>query len=242
MTADHAAEALPCVEAPSEEPADSSSLAGLLEPEAILPEVPAPLAEARDEEGPDLFSLFGGLLALTQEVRIEGRNVRRLEERLAPLAEELPDALARAADMADEQPARLAEARRDGHLEGRLETLAEILDVRDRLARSLAAVRARLARPRGLVACLVGDERACISALADGVAGALERVDEVLRTRDVRELSCEGRAFDAKTMRAVDVGPVSTEHPAGTVIEVYRAGYLAEDRCLRPAEVKVAKA
>lgn len=207
---------------------------------AELPPEPAPAGiapspiEARDEDGPDLFSLLGGLAALTQEVRLEGRTLKRLEERLAPL-EGLPDALECGFAAAGELPARLAAAR----LEGRAEMLPDLLDLRDRLARSLDASRARLRARRGLLARLAGDD-GIIEGLVEGTAGVLERLDEVLCARDVHELRCAGRPFDPACMRAVDCAPAWNK-AEGTVLEVLRPGYLLGERLLRPAEVKVVK-
>jgi molecular chaperone GrpE len=191
----------------------------------------APEAMSTPAQVPDLFSLLAQLAALTRETQLQGRATNRLHTELGTTLERLaervssPEALAR----------KLAEARR----EARLELAGELLEVRDRLARGLAAARRRLAGLRGLRARL--GQRPVLDALVEGDALALERLDDALRRLDVREIAAEGQPFDPRVMRAVEVATAGAA-PPGTVLEVFRAGYTADGRILRVAEVKVAAA
>ena len=178
---------------------------------------------------PDLFSLLAQLAALTRETQLQGRATNRLHAELggslARLAESVssPDAVAK----------KLAEARR----EGRLELVAELLEVRDRFARGVEEARRRLAGLRGLRARF--GQRPVLEALVHGNELALERLDDSLRRLDVHEIPSLGKPFDPLVMRAVDVAITSPAAP-GTVVEVFRPGYTADGRVLRFAEVKVA--
>ena len=193
-------------------------------PAGLAPEaIPAP------DHVPDLYSLLAQLAALTRETQLQGRATNRMHAELGPVLERLaesvssPDAIAK----------RLADARR----EARLELMAELLDVRDRLARGLEEARRRLAGLRGLRARF--GQRAVLEALAEGNALALERLDDALERLDVHEIASLGQPFDPRAMRAVEVAATSAA-PVGTVLEVFRAGYAADGKVLRFAEVKVA--
>jgi molecular chaperone GrpE len=117
--------------------------------------------------------------------------------------------------------------------------VAELLEVRDRLARGLEEARRRLAGLRGLRARF--GQRPVLESLAEGNALALARLDDALRRLDVHEIASRGKPFDPRVMRAVEVTVASTA-PPGTVLEVFRAGYTADGRVLRFADVAVAGA
>lgn len=193
-------------------------------PPGVAPET---LSEA--DQAPDLFSLLAQLAALTRETQLQGRATNRLHAELggalARLVESVssPDAIAK----------KLAEARR----EGRLELVAELLEMRDRFARGVEEARRRLAGLRGLRARF--GQRPLLEALLHGNELTLERLDDTLRRLDVHEIPSLGKPFDPRLMRAMDVAIASTAAP-GTVVEVFRPGYTADGRVLRFAEVKVA--
>ena len=229
--------------------ADEGRPAGGLDPErrrAFLESVAAWLDETSDAEPapagldpeatsnldriPDLFSVLAQLAALTRETQLQGRATNRLHAELSAGLERLAESVGGA----DTVTKRLAEARR----EARLDLVAELLDARDRFARGLAEARRRLLHLRGLRARL--RQRPILEALVQGNGLALDRLDDTLRRLDVEEIPALGKPFDPRVMRAVEAS-VSDE-PPGTVLEVFRAGYIADDRVLRLAEVKVAGA
>jgi molecular chaperone GrpE (heat shock protein) len=200
----------------------------LAEPEPPPAGLAAEAMSATDR-APDLFSVLAQLAALTREAQLQGRATNRLHA-------ELGDALNRLLEHVSSQDTvakRLAEARR----EARLELVAELLEARDRLARGLAEARGRLDNLRGLRARL--GQRPLLQALVDGNGLALDRLDDTLRRLDVHEIPAQGKLFDPRVMRAVEVADAPAA-PPGTVLEVFRAGYTADGRVLRFAEVKVA--
>ena len=69
---------------------------------------------------------------------------------------------------------------------------------------------------------------------------ALERLEEALRDQGVSEIECMGRPFDPHLMNAAGVEETARVLE-GTVVEVYRPGYLAGEELFRPAQVKVAR-
>jgi molecular chaperone GrpE (heat shock protein) len=184
------------------------------------------------EPTPDLFSLLSQMTALTRETQLQNRATNRLHGEVQKALEQVmtqspnPDTLAR----------RLSEARR----EGRLEVLAEVLEVRERFMRGLQAAEERLAALRGLRGRF--GQRPVLEALVAGNRLARERLDDVLRRLEVYEIPCVGQPFDPTRMHAVDVVARSAA-PAGvapgTVLEVFRAGYTNHGRVLRLAEVKI---
>ena len=79
-----------------------------------------------------------------------------------------------------------------------------------------------------------------VNSLKKGYRMGLDRIDEALQQLGVNEIICEGRPFDPRTMNAVDIEDTGDE-PDGTVLEVYRAGYMIDSEVLMPAQVKVAR-
>jgi molecular chaperone GrpE len=208
-------------------------------PQGIPAELLSSLADGAgvSTSGPgDLYSIWAAVTALTQETRLQGRSFKQLSETLAPLAA---------------WDARLAEMQRAAQENARREMLDLLLELRDRLGRGLEAARSSQEKIQqslesGWVARLWARRQAsryaleAVAALREGCALSLDRLDEALAQFDVREIVCQGKAFDPNSMHAVDV--LETEETAaGTVLEVYRTGYEWQGKVYRPALVKVAR-
>ena len=202
--------------------------------DALGHEEPAPTGIAAEaavtqEATPDLFSMLAQLTALTRETQLQGRATNRLHAELSTKLDALaenqlsPDTLAR----------RLGEVRR----EARLEVMAELLEVRDRFSRGMAEAQRRLAGLHGFLARFA--QRDVLTALVEGNLLARERLDDLLRRLDVREIDCLGQPFDPTLMQTAEVVRTNAAAP-GIVLEVFRPGYVSNGRVLRFAEVKVA--
>ena len=140
------------------------------------------------------------------------------------------------------------EARADGKL------VDVLLDVRDRLARGLHSAReartrqgdhlaaagwaARLARR--FVETREESALAAVASLEEGYCLGLARVDASLEELQVSEIPSMGKPFDPRCMNAIEVEE-SDAVPRGTVLEVFRAGYLWRGSVHRVAQVKVAR-
>src|SRR5262249_38782295 len=121
--------------------------------------------------------------------------------------------------------------------EARLEGIAELLEVRDRFSRGLQEAQRRLAGLRRWWARRA--HRDVLAALVDGNTLARERLDDLLRRLDVQEIACLGKPFDPTLMQAAEVVQTTAAAP-GTVLDVFRPGYMSHGRVLRFAEVRVA--
>jgi molecular chaperone GrpE len=179
------------------------------------------------------------MTALTQEVKLQGRSFKELNDTLGS------------------QASRMAERERDLLRETerrcRKEVLGVLIDLRDRLGRGLESVRAseaeisqghpaRLARAHfPFFAARPKMPPATLAALKKGYELGLERLDQTLEEFNAREIPCEGQAFDPRRMNAID-RQESSAVPEGTVIEVYRSGYEWNGEVFRPAQVKVSYA
>jgi molecular chaperone GrpE len=180
------------------------------------------------EPAPDLFSLLSQLTALTRETQLQSRATSRLHADLSAALTQLTEATSSPEVIAR----KLTEARR----EARLEMLMEFLDVRDRLSRGLTEAQRRIEGLQGFRAHF--GQRPVLEALLEGNLLARERFDDLLRRLDVQEIPCVGRPFDPTLMQAVEVAQAAEQAP-GTVLEVFRPGYISNGRVLRVAEVKV---
>ena len=199
----------------------------LAEAEPPLPGV-VPEAVQSAAPVPDLFSMLGQLTALTRETQLQGRATNRLH---AELSAKL-DHLAANQLSADTMARKLGDIRR----EARLEVIAELLEVRDRFSRGVEEAQRRLAGLRGFWGRFA--QREVLAALVEGNLLARERLDDLLRRLDVQEIPCLGQPFDPTLMQAAEVVHTTTASP-GTVLDVFRPGYISNGRVLRFAEVRV---
>lgn len=211
-------------------------------PQGVEAEILAAVV-ARDREGPApaaAYSLWSAMTALTQEVKLQGRSFKELNETLGS------------------QASRMAERERDllvGETERRCrkQALGVLIDLRDRLERGVESVRVsggavpKAARPGWLARIFSPPDQpqaeedatdTTLAALKKGYELGIERLDQALEEFNAREIPCKGQAFDPRRMNAVD-RQESSAVPEGTVIEVYRSGYEWNGEMFRPAQVKV---
>ena len=214
----------------------------------------------------DLYSTWSALVALTQETRLQGRSFKQLQEQLAPLdglSRSLPsvlsaheEAMSVARSIAEDARAIRSEQDRQevqaARQKVRQKVMDMLLDVRDRLMRGRNSARDHLSavtvvEKPGWLARFSGRARPdsrhlieAVMALAKGYELGLVRLDEALQEFGIREVPCDGRLFDPHCMTALDIEE-TTDVPEGTVLEVYRTGYIWEERTYRAAEVKVAR-
>jgi molecular chaperone GrpE len=185
------------------------------------------------------YSLWEAMTALTQEVKLQGRSFKELNDTLGSQADRMVE---RERDLVRETERRETERR------CRKEVLGVLIDLRDRLGRGLDSVRASQAEIsttawrgwRARIFSRPGEDAAgaTLAALKKGYEMGLDRLDQTLEEFNAREIPCEGQAFDPRRMNAID-RQESSAVPEGTVIEVYRPGYEWNGELFRPAQVKV---
>src|SRR5262249_32345207 len=200
-----------------------------LETAESMPPGVAPAVIQSGEPAPDLFSVLSRLTALTRETQLQGRATNRLHTELSAALDKLAENLTSPETVAR----RLSEARR----EARLEVIAELLEVRDRFTRGVSEAQRRLTALRGLWARFA--QRPVLAALVEGNMLACERLDDLLRRLDVREIPCLGKPVDPTVMQAAE-GEQTAAVPPGTALEGLRPGYPSAGRVVRFGEVKVA--
>ena len=105
----------------------------------------------------------------------------------------------------------------------------EVLSVADNLHRALENIPADA---RG------SDE--LLNTLAVGVEATERELAAVFERQGIRRIDPVDEKFDPHLHQAIAEVP-GTGKPAGTVVQVMRAGYILQDRLLRPAMVAVAK-
>jgi len=97
----------------------------------------------------------------------------------------------------------------------------ELLTVRDALEMTLAT------------------PNATTEALKDGVELTLKNLNAAFERERIVEINPVGEKYDPHKHQAMTM--IESEHPSGTVVQVFQKGYLLNDRVLRPALVAVAK-
>jgi molecular chaperone GrpE len=174
---------------------------------------------ATESSATDWYTMWAAMTALTQEVKLQGRAFKQMSETLAA----------------------------DAERRGRKESLAALIEMRERLLRGLEAARGRQELKPGFLDRIfarrwreVEHALSVVRALEDGYRLTLSYLDDLLLQFQVRPIECEGRQFDPRRMHAVDVE--ETDRAAeGTVVFIYRAGYEWNGEVYRPAQVRVAK-
>lgn len=215
----------------------------------------------------DLHSTWSALTALTQEVKLQGRAFKQLSDKMTPfdgldatigqLLAKHRESLGEARRIAEEGRAdrrqRESELRLAVRDHARHEFIRLIVDIRDSLMiglRSAAESRKTLKghrSPSRLRSFFRNKPEVqkyqldIVDSLTKGYQIGLDRMDESLQQLGVAEIQCVDKPFDPRTMNAVDIEETG-EASDGTVLEIYRAGYMIDNDVLRPAEVKVARA
>jgi molecular chaperone GrpE len=188
------------------------------------------------------------MTTLAQEVRVQGRLFKQLNETLIQSAQNRgtqSEETASEPDCAEE--ARSEPAARLP----RKQEIDLLLDLRDRMGRGIATVRdaaaelaparlPRLARWLGAGRGYAHHAQEILSALSHGYSLTLDRLDEALVACGVDRIACLNRVFDPQRMTAIDINETSAV-PEGTVVEVYRDGYEWNGNVYRTAQVKVAR-
>lgn len=226
-----------------------------------------PVAAGSTGDKYDLYATWSAITALTQEVRLQGRGFRDLSDKLEPLSglgdsvekltEAHRDAVAYARRMAENARGVFAERENKLKLEAQARArhgvISVLLDIRERMIIGLRSAsesqlkldaygnlgwlkRLFLKKNAGIDHTLE-----IVSSLKKGYRLGLDRLDEVMQQFGVCEISCEGKSFDPKIMTAVDIEE-RVDVSDGTVLEVYRTGYIRDTEVLWPAQVKVARA
>lgn len=104
----------------------------------------------------------------------------------------------------------------------------DTVEVADNFQRAISAVPAEAAQ-----------ENEQLKALLEGVSMTERAFLGVLERHGVKQVSPSNEPFNPHLHQAV-MERNDPSVPAGTVVEVFQAGYVIEDRCLRPAVVVVA--
>ena len=191
----------------------------------------------------DAFALWSAMTALTQEVKLQGRTFKELNDTVVSQAVRIAEEL-RAVYRERER-----EAQREAERKGRKEILGGLIDLRDRLGRGLESAAAagagvKAARTGWLESILRKRPEDGIlntlAALKRGYELGVERLDQMLEEFNAREIPCRGQRFDPRRMNAIDLEE-SSAVPEGTVLEVYRSGYEWNGEVFRSAQVKVSR-
>lgn len=105
----------------------------------------------------------------------------------------------------------------------------EILNVADNMERALKSI-----KPEDR------ESNEAVKSICTGIEMTEQLLAQTFEKQGIQKIDPVGQAFDHNFHQAM-VEIDSSEHAAGTVIEVFQPGYVLHDRLLRPAMVSVAK-
>jgi molecular chaperone GrpE len=109
-----------------------------------------------------------------------------------------------------------------------------------KLARDIVAVGDNFQRAIDAVPAGAAEKDAALKSFLDGVTMTERELLNALDRHGIRRVQPLNEPFNPHLHQAVAQVP-RTDVPAGTIVEVYQAGYMIEDRVLRPAMVGVAQ-
>ena len=215
----------------------------------------------------DLHSTWSAMTALTQEIKLQGRTFKQLSDKMAPFAgldqsidkllatdrQALSDARRIAEEGRADRTQRETEMKLKERDRARRELIGIIIEIRDSLnigLGSAAESQRKLkeyhnwSRLKKFFIDKSADQNhklEIVNSLKKGYRMGFDRIDEALQQLGVNEIVCQGKPFDPRTMNAVDIAETG-DVPDGTVLEVYRTGYMIDTEVLQPAQVRVARA
>jgi molecular chaperone GrpE len=232
------------------------ALAGEESPKGIAPELLAGLENGRllppIEGHCDLYSLWSAMTALTQEIKLQSRTFKQLNDTLEQMRAAMQADSSAASAREQEQEEESSAEQPTGRLV-RQEQVDLLLDLRDRLERGIRSVheadgglgagpsQSIWARCFGVGRGHMRQTQETLAALEKGYALTLDRLDQALQDYHLSPILCEGQAFDPHRMTAVELEETDSVLE-GTVVSVYRTGYEWEGEVYRSAQVKVAGA
>lgn len=154
-----------------------------------------------------------------------GEEIARLKAEAA----DLKDRLLRAHAEMDNVRKRLEREKADASRYAITKFARDVVGVGDNVQRAIDAV------PHKAVELDPG-----LKSFIDGVTMIEREFFVVLERHGIKRIDPKGEQFNPHHHQAVMEMP-SPDHPSGTVTQVFQAGYMIEDRVLRPAMVAVAR-
>ncbi|MFZ2959291.1 MAG: nucleotide exchange factor GrpE [Candidatus Ozemobacteraceae bacterium] len=199
-----------------------------------------PEHELADADQPDWLTVITALTTLSEDMRLQGKHFRKLQESLASLSAPTPSKAPAAQESMAQPVLPVSELLEAGREEGRTELLNVLLDVHDRLQRTLEEAEKQLATAgwwRNAFGAVPVEK-----AMTDGLRLTVKRFDELLAGQGASRFGTVGEAFDPMTMKAVDaIESSKSTVPAGHVSGIIASGYRRSGRLLRSATVQVAR-
>jgi molecular chaperone GrpE len=246
--------------------------------EGVAAELLSELYDGRDSdttglpEGTyDLHSTWSALTALTQEIKLQGREFKQLTDKMEPFAgldasidrllaahrEALSDARRIAEEGRADRTQRESELKREAHERVRRELIGIIVEIRERLILGLRSARESQQkinehRNSGRL------DKFTISKFFFGKTADKNHLSDIVNSlkkgyrmgldridEALQQLGVSEIICDGKPFDPRKMNAVDVEEtaevPDGIVLEVYRTGYMIDTNVLQPARVKVAR-
>ncbi len=109
-----------------------------------------------------------------------------------------------------------------------------------RFAQDVVGVIDNFERAAAAVPADAAEKDSVLKSFLDGVLLAEREFLAILSRHGIKQIEAQGQPFNPHQHQAV-MEREDTSVPAGTIVQVFQAGYLIEDRCLRPAMVAVSR-
>ncbi len=183
-------------------------------------------------EACDLHTLLSAFTGLKQEIKLQNREQFRTLETLNSMAGSIQASM----DLFRQKAAELETLEQNIRQDAELRTAGLFFDVRDAMARNLLAARAMQGKKRWFRSIQDKD----LERLIKGQEMGLNRLDRVLAGMGIVPVPALGKAFDPKTMQAVDKRAVPGTG-SGQVVDELCGGFRKGEHVIRFASVIVAQ-
>lgn len=196
-----------------------------------------PVAELdANQPAPDLFTFYGELAALRQEISLQSRGAHRNAQEMATvlgdLKVSLTDQSSAIENAAREVKAQVPQARNQGEDA----VLLELIRIREAYANN--ANHFATQKLHGFFTPKADHDM--LKQQQQQLELLVKKADDALRRFDVAPVANVGEPFDATTMRAIAVSQ-QDDGPPGCVTRIFSQGFRRNQKLLTTAEVEVRK-
>lgn len=189
-----------------------------------------------DAPAPDLFTFYGELAALRQEISMQTRGVHRNAQDMTAILGDLKGSLT-SQSSAIENAAREVKAQvPQARTQGEDAVLLELIRIREAFADN--AEHFATQKLHGFFTPKA--DRDLLIQQQQHLNLLVKKADDALRRFDVTPVASVGEPFDATTMRAIAVSD-NNDSPPGAVTKIFSQGFRRNQKILTTAEVEVRK-
>ena len=186
------------------------------------------------EAAPDLFSLYGELEALRQEVKIYSRTAAKTGESAVQKIEDLKLSLTEQSKLLNGAVIRIQSEIPKARHDAQKNIIMELIRISEAIVETITATQNSKLSP---LAKIFGATQV-INEIKKSQKMLIDKTGDVLRRLNLLPTAAVGDQFNAKTMRVVSTSTTGSQ-PTATVVAIFCQGYKYNDEIIQIAEVEI---